>query len=292
MSEIDLSKQAGAEPVPQESTEAATETEATPQNETDSQALVKHESSGVPAQNSLVLGDTVPEMKDIIIPRLNIVQGVGQLKDQFPQGAIVHGQSTVLFEPSVIDSKTGQLTKKGTNPLVLTVLGFRPTRFAEKVAGGARGLVVATEEEVTKSGGTLSYQEWELKKAAGCKLFTPLAEALVAIERPEHIKDDDTIFTFPCVDKKYAVALWAMKGTAYTNGAKKVFFTQRKMGCLLQGYPTFAFAVTTKLEKYPGGNSAWIPVPVPLERNKPEFIEFAKAILEAPTKDADDQGDE
>jgi hypothetical protein len=64
----------------------------------------------------LMLGDTIPDFKDIILPRLNIVQGVGNLKDQFPQGAIVFNQSTVLFVPPDIDPQTGNVRRAATPP--------------------------------------------------------------------------------------------------------------------------------------------------------------------------------
>jgi hypothetical protein len=133
----------------------------------------------------LMLGDTIPDFKDIILPRLNIVQGVGNLKDQFPQGAIVFNQSTVLFVPPDIDPQTGNVRRAATAPVGITVLGFRPSRFVEKIEGGGKGLIVNTEAEVRSNGGTLDYKEHKLKKASGMRLFQVLAEGLVAIERPE-----------------------------------------------------------------------------------------------------------
>jgi hypothetical protein len=148
---------------------------------------------------------------------------------------------------------------------------------------------VDTEKEVRQNGGTLDFKEWELKKSAGMKRFEPLADALVAIERPEGIDNNKVVFSFPAAGKDYAVALWGLKGVSYTAAAKKVFFTQRRMGCLrVGGYPSYSFAVTTYLEKYPGGHSAWVPVVVPLERNSPEFLKFAAEVLTAPTQDTTD----
>lgn len=235
------------------------------------------------APSGIVLGDNIPDFKDIILPRINIVQGIGQLKDVFPIGAIVFGQNTVLFTPPVVDGKTGNVKQAATPPVLLTVLGFRPTRFAEKVQGGVRGMLVNTEDEVRAAGGTLDYKEWNLKKAAGMKRFEPLAEALVAIERPAHVADDETVFVYPVVDgdktRKFALALWAMKGTSYTAAAKRVFFTNRAVGCLRKGYPTRSFNMTTVYETFDNGNGAWIPVCLPAAESTPGFMEFARAIL-------------
>jgi len=285
MGNVDFSKLEGATPVEQEDVKPVEQT----------QALVPVADPGLPAKSEagLVLGDKVPEFKDIILPRLNIVQGVGTLKDAFPQGAIVHGQSTVLYEPPVLDKNTGNIAKAGTKPLIVTVLGFRPTRYAEKIAGGARGLIVNSEAEVRAAGGTLDYKEWELKQKSGMKRFEPLVDAFIAIEKPGHIEDDGSIFTFPVGDgekaKLYALSLWGLKGTAYTAACKKVLYTQRAIGCLRAGgYPSYAFAITTRLEKFPGGNSAWVPVLVPFEKSSPDFLEFAKNVLTAPTQDTPD----
>lgn len=231
--------------------------------------------------DGLVLGDTIPTFDQIILPRVNIVQGVGLLKDSFPQGAIVFGQSTILFQPAVVNIQTGNATSPALPPVIITLLGVRPTRFAEKVAGGARGLLVDTEQEVLAAGGTLDYKEWELKKSAGMVLYQPMVEGLVLIQRPEHLADDNTIFVYECEGCKYALAIWAMKGTAYTQAAKRVFFTARAAGCLRAGYPTHSFNFSTRMEKK-ATNSYFVPVCIPRAKNSLEFLSFVSGILAAP----------
>lgn len=238
----------------------------------------------------LMLGDTIPDFKDIILPRLNIVQGVGNLKDQFPQGAIVFNQSTVLFVPPDIDPQTGNVRRAATAPVDITVLGFRPSRFVEKIEGGGKGLIVNTEAEVRSNGGTLDYKEHKLKKSSGMKLFQVLAEGLLAIERPESVADDDTVFVYEAEGKKYALAIWAMKGSAYTAAAKRVFFTARACGCLRQGYPTHSYSLTTRLEGFDNGNKAWVPVCIAKAKNTPKFLEFVASVIQAPEAPADGTG--
>ena len=104
-------------------------------------------------------GDYLPGFKDVILPRLNIVQSIGQLKDQFPQGALVYGQSLVLFTPPVIDRATGNIKTPALPPVEITIIGWRPTRFVEKIQGGDRGMIVNSEDEVRAAGGTLDYNE-------------------------------------------------------------------------------------------------------------------------------------
>jgi hypothetical protein len=242
--------------------------------------------SGSLAPSGIVLGDRLPDFKDIILPRLNLVQGVGLLKDQFPVGAIVFGQNTVLFTPPVVNPKTGNMERAALPPVNITILGFRPTRFVEKLVGGARGMICNTEDEVRAAGGTLSYKEAESKRASGMKLFQEMAEALVAVRRPEVCGDDDTMFVYPVeengVTNKYALALWSMKGSAYTAAAKRVFFTGRAVGCLRGGYPTYNFDFTARFETWVNGNSAWVPVCVPCKKSTDGFLEFARAILNPP----------
>lgn len=238
-------------------------------------------SFGVPGAASLMLGDKIPDFNDIILPRVNLVHNVGKLKDTFIPGSIVFGQQVELFVPPDIDQATGNVLRKALPPFNMTVIGFRPTRFTEKVSGGARGLTVNTENEVRSNGGTLDYKEHQLKKTSGMRLFQQLSDALVLIERPAHVADDDTVFIYDIEGRKYALALWAMKGTAYTQLAKKIFFTQRAIGCLRGGYPTYSYNISTRLEQYT--NPTWIPVGVVREKNSPAFIDFVSHIIGNPS---------
>jgi hypothetical protein len=244
-------------------------------------SVVVAQKPGALTGGGLLLGDKLPTLADIILPRINIVQGIGNLKDTFPQGGLIFGQTTLLFEPPQIN-KDGSQKVAGLPPVNMTVLGFRPTRFVEKVSGGARGMIVNTEAEVARAGGTLDYNEFKLKEKDGIRRFEPLAEAMVVIKRPEHLVDDGTIFVYDVEGIKYALALWAMKGTSYTAAAKKVFFTARGIGALREGgYPSFNYNVTTRLESYPGGNKAWIPICLIGTRSTPAFLDFVKSVLAA-----------
>lgn len=247
-----------------------------------SAALVRQDSA-LPAPSGLVLGDRLPTFGDVILPRLNLVQGSGELKNSFPMGAIIFNQAVILYDPPVINAKTGVQEKAGLPPVTLTVLGFRPTRYVEKIAGGERGLLLDTEQQVRAAGGTLDYKEYMLKKDAGIKRFEYLADAVCLIERPDHVNDDDTVFVYPVEGKKLALALWSMKGTAYTAAAKRVFFTARSMGCLRAGYPTYNFLVSTRKETG-HGNTWFVPVCLPKAKTSPEFLAFAAGILNPPAE--------
>ncbi len=241
------------------------------------------------ASSSLGNLDYLPGFGDIILPRLNMVQGSGLLKDSFPQGAIVFGQNLVLFTLPIFDKATGNVTTKALPPVNITVLGFRPTRYVEKVAGGAKGMLVNTESEVRAAGGTLDYNEWKLKEASGMKRFEYLAEAFIAVRRPEHVADDGTVFVFDVGGEKYALALFSMKASAYTQCAKKVFFTARNLGCLADkkengvvvrkgGYYTWSYNLSTR-SAVQAGNTYYVPLAIPNAPSTKAMLEFVNGIL-------------
>lgn len=243
-------------------------------------ALATIPKAGLPTKSTFLLGDVLPDFSDMVIPRVNIVQNIGTLSESFQSGSLLYGQQVVLFTPAVIDVKSSTIKQAATPPVNVTFFGFRPTRFAQKLPGGAKGLLVNTEDEVRAAGGTLDYAEFKLKEASGMTRFEPLADAMVAIQRPDALADDDTIFVYDIERKKYALALWAVRGTAYTNLCKKTLFPARRMGALRQGgYPSWSYSLSTREEKYPGGHAAWIPVALPREKNTPAFLDFVREII-------------
>ena len=288
---------AGETPV---ETAAAEPTTATPVPETESSVPAVVPSPGLPAKQNFVLGDYLPNFDQIVLPRVNMAQNIGQLQDTFDPGTIVLARQTVLFLPPDINTTTGEVKRQASPPVVMTALGFRPTRFVEKTKGGARGVIVNTEAEVVKAGGTTDYKEWKLKGesyGSGTRLFQPLVDACVLIERPAACEDDDSVFVHEIDGKKYALALWALKGTLYTSLAKGVWFTARRMGCLMSkeikkdgkgtgvftgGYPTWSWNIVSKEKPFENGNKSWILAGTPHKKNSEEFLDFVRTILEPP----------
>lgn len=223
---------------------------------------------------------------DVILPRINIVQKVGDLSAIFPGGNIVLNQQVEIHEPLFIHPEDPKLNKPGTGLLTLTVIGFRKRQFTEKVAGGKLGMLLNTEEDVVKNGGTLDYNEWkasvEAAKIAGNppakRRFERLATALILIEKPEFLTDaDHVLFPYDFEGKYYTLCLWSMKGISYTSGAK-LMFTARKIGHLRAGYSAQSWSVTTKLETY-GDNMAYKPILKPGAKNSDSFRKFCRTII-------------
>jgi|GEM_PF-2990337 len=229
------------------------------------------------ANSPAVFDDQNIGFEDIILPRINIVHKVGGLSEVFNSGEIVLKQSLVLYSP-----KRGE-NAAGTPPLNLTILGFKKTQFAEKVVGGARGILCNCELDLAKNNGTLDYAEWESSKKAAAegagkvlRYFERLATAMILIERPAHIADVDHIeFPYACEGKYYALALYGMKGTAYTHAAKHAF-TARKMGHLRPtGYVGYSWQLSTIVKPFAHG-----PTPVPFlkvgVKNSDAFVKFVR----------------
>lgn len=272
MGEVNFS----AEAPTQEATQAATP--ATTNSQT---GIVKHEAARP--------GDYVPTADQIILPRINLVQAVGKLKDSFPPGALVLNQQQIIYRLPKRNAQD-EVVEEGTPPLSITCCGFKPVRYVEQVQGGARGMICETEEEVAANNGTLDYQTWFANKDKGMKRFSPYTEGLFLIEKPEWL--DTEAFGYTVDGKPHAIVQWAMKGTAYTAAAKRVFFTERLVGSLRGGYPTMQFALSTRWQKW-GENGAYIPVLLLTKKSSEERIEFCNNFLEAAatatTEDSDSE---
>lgn len=225
-------------------------------------------------QSPLFFDDENIDFSDMIVPRLNLVQKVGDLSNIFNPGEIVLGQALVLHEPATKNSP-------GNPPLIFTVMGFRKKQYVEKTVGGALGQMFDNEAAVVGAGGTLDYKEAKMSEgtAQPKKLFQRMATALIVIERPEAIADKDHVtFPYECEGIYYALALWSMKGTSYTHAAKHIF-TARKIGHLrTTGYVGQAWSLTSKLEEF-AGNFAYVPVIKAAGRNSEEFKSFTRNIL-------------
>lgn len=253
-----------------------TPVEAAPEQPTQAVAPATSTAVGAPAPT---MGDYVPTMADVILERVNISQQIGKLKEAFLPGTLVFGRKTILYSGPDIDLATGTVRRAATAPCVITVLGIVKKRYSEVVPWGSQGLTVNTEAQVTAAGGTLDYQEYDLKKKDGMKRFQPVVDMMVAIKKPEHVKDDGTVFTFDVEGSKWTIGLWLFKGPSYTAACKRVLFPDRLKGCTKDGgYPSFSYNVSTRLEDHQNGKQSYVPVFTVRERSTPAFLEFALSV--------------
>lgn len=248
-----------------------------------------------PAKRSApYLDDENVGFEDIIMPRINIVQGVGKLSTLWTPGQIVFNKDCVVFDPGCAEKKLPngdilQAFRPATEPVEITVVGFQKDRFAEKVEGGIGGATVKTEEEVARLGGTLDWNEHQekLKQKIPSKLFQTLATALVFIRKPSYVKDEKNIvFPYECEGARYALALWSMKGTAYTHGTK-VIRTAGKLGHLRAQngrtfYRKWNYKLSTELKPFvteKGENFVRVPALVVGTENTAAFLKLIDDVM-------------
>lgn len=247
------------------------------------QAVVPIGCTSVESTTGFFDGGFVPSLRDVILPRLNVAQNIGEIGKNWAPGSLVwdaQGNGVCLWHPPVV--KNNVVEKNSPPPVIMCVLDFYPLRYVEKVQGGA-GMIVNTEAAVRENGGTLDYREWEMKKGAGMRLFQYLADAIIAVRRPGHVADDDMVFNFPVGNEKYTLGLFSMKGASYTAACKGGWFRDRSTGCLrIGGYPTWHYNLTARLKPFGEGKEAWVPVPIPSHKSPPEFLDFAKSLMRRP----------
>ena len=211
----------------------------------------------VPAPKPSFYDDESLDPGDLVLPRFNIVQKVGELSNQFAPGSIVlNGQLVIAEAPKANAVST---------PVRILIVGFQPTIYTERVEGGLRGNMFKSEQEVNAKNGTL---DWNEAKATGKTLYQRLATAMILVQKPEGL--DAESFPTTIEGKQYALALYSMKGTSYTNAAK-AFKSARKIGHLREGgYRSGFWSFSSQLKKF-ADNYAYIPVVKAAGQSTPEF---------------------
>lgn len=232
----------------------------------------KSAGSQLPVKYRPVINDYMPSFAEMRLPRVNIVQCIGDLKDSFDPGEIVYRQTTVLYSPE----RRGE---KATDPCELVILGLLPKRWAERKSGGERGRLLDSEDAIRKAGGTVDYDEWKLKKDSGLAYFEPLAEFIVLLKQPKHLPNSDSIFPFYVDGARYALAIWGMKGSAYNNCAKFVFADRQIGPTYEKGYPSCLYRCHAWVKSFGPGKSAWIPKFEAVGPTSESFQAFAAEII-------------
>jgi hypothetical protein len=146
---------------------------------------------------------------DLSMPKINIVQAVGPLSEDFSPG-------TILFNKQITLMAANKDPKEYTAPIGITVLNAR--KQFQKVTdydSDEQGEIVDTMAEVEAKGGWIDWRNEEKPP------WRPMLTALVLIQAPS----DDIAEQFSIVgpdDKSYELALWVMTGVSYTAAAKPI----------------------------------------------------------------------
>lgn len=141
---------------------------------------------------------------DIKPPRLNLVQRVGNLAEEFTPGAFVYDKS---FE----------IGKEFSG----TVLRFKKY-YQQKVAFGSEALPQRFDraEEVRAVNGTT---RWSEEAVAGGNYYAETADILLGVEAPENMDEAHKAF-FPYANggKNYGLVVYTITSSAFTSLGKRI----------------------------------------------------------------------
>jgi hypothetical protein len=197
-------------------------------------------------------------ISDIKLPRINLVQKVGGLADNFTPGSI-------LFEKTVVLSD-------GKTPFDMTPLQIHK-KYQRKVAWGEG------DGEAPETYNTLA----EVRAAGGSTIwgdenyFQEVADIQVAIPCPEGADDAGVtdLFPYEFAGKHYAVAIWTVSSSGYTALAKPLITAS--VSLLRNGLFTGHYNVASEIRKN-AKNSWYAPTATFAGKHTPEAAEFFKQI--------------
>ena len=197
------------------------------------------------ATGSGVLGDL--DASDISFPRLQIVQGMGNLSENFKKGEIVlDGESMISDGPTPVEFTVCRIGKM----------------FEENVDwdGGEIPRIVPKEQAV-EIGGSFEWGSTGQKPD-----WLPIADALICIKG-----EDPEVFPFDFDGGNFAFALWRIKGTAYKRAAVPIFTAARMY--YREGLRTGSFLLNTEKQSF-GGKAVHVPKIRRGSRNTPDFADW------------------
>jgi len=214
----------------------------------------------VPAGTNVVLslgevsGDI--DRRDLILPRLNIVQGVGPMSELFDSGDIVLNGETLIVPKET--------------PVQLTVLSIKKS-FEEWLAydpDGPRPRLFETVESLQEAD---LWTDWRNNERPPAR---EIATAMLLINKPEEL--ESVSFSTKVGEKDCAVAVWTIRGSAYARAAKKIF-SAASLELARTGLLSGLWELSTKKESV-NGNPIAVPVLMLKGRNSEETV---KSITEA-----------
>ena len=189
------------------------------------------------------------DASDISFPRLQVVQGMGNLSENYKKGEIVlDGESLISDGPTPVEFTVCRIGKQ----------------FEENVDWDSGEIPrIVSKSEAIEIGGSF---DWG---ANGEKPnWLPIADALICIKG-----DDADVFPFEYDGSNYAFALWRIKGTAYKRAAVPIFTAARMY--YREGINTGSFMLTTEKATF-GGKSVHVPKIRRGSRHDAKFTEWLK----------------
>jgi len=182
--------------------------------------------------------DLVGEIQsdDLILPRINLTQKVGDLGDQFGPGVIVFQKEQVLW-------------KDGQEPLNMVILHAQK-RYQENTEFGSdeMGQVVDTLDEVKALGGWIDWRDGDAGKRESPP-WAPRLDVVCVLEGPKGV--DTSLFPFQFNGKAYAAAVWTLSKSGFTSAGRTILTARATF--LRDGYRTGSWQVTAAKRQGPKG---------------------------------------
>jgi hypothetical protein len=209
---------------------------------------------------SLALGTVEGSIdaKDLIIPRMAIVQRVGPASKEFEPGQIVYNKETVLAEP-----------EEAINLVVLSIKKFYE-EWLPYDPNGPKPKTFATARELADA---KLYTDWRNDEQPPAR---EVANVLVLVEKPDAV--DSTAFNKTIGGKDYAIALWTLRGVGYSYGAKKIF-SASSIDLARSGLLSGRWELATE-DKMVNGNYVHVPILRLVGRNSAELVAEIKQALQ------------
>ena len=206
--------------------------------------------SSVEIQNTSVSGEI--SRADLQVPTLKLAQPVGELGELFPPGTFVLNNEHALSD--------------GKEEIKL-VVGHWNKYYLENLEYGTDQMPrsAKTLAEVAELEGTTEWID------GVPPTWVPIGVATCIIEG-----EDESHFPFEYNDKRYAMALWTMRNTAYKR-AGRVIMTAAAYN-LKQGLEYGAWNLTSALTTL-GKNKVYVPSIKTSGRNDEEFADFVRQLV-------------
>lgn len=207
-----------------------------------------------------VTGSVSP--RDLLIPRLSIVQSVGHLSEVFTPGDIVLNNEVRLMaynkeKVSVLECLVLSIAKSYEERLPYSPTGPWPQKFK-------------TLEEVLAAGLTLDWVKGKPEPTA-----REVAETLILLKKPKDV--ECVSFSYTLGNAEYALAVWTLRSTAYSRAAKKIF-SAAAIELHKTGLESGKWTLSTSREQI-NGNWIFVPVLRLTGTNTPEMCQQIKALL-------------
>jgi hypothetical protein len=201
-----------------------------------------------PMVTDTITGDL--DASDISFPRLQIVQGMGNLSENFKKGELVLDGETSIYSD-------------GSDPVEFTVV--RIGKMFEENINWDEGEIprILNKADAVAAGGSF---EWGMNGEQPD--WKPIADALVCIKG-----EDANVYPFDFDGTNYAFALWRIKGTAYKRAAVPIFTASRMY--YRDGLHNGTFLLSTDKAVF-GGKTVHVPKLKRGTRNTSEFVTWIK----------------